>query len=185
MLIGCSCNDTSKSDTAKAVKSNITWTECGQNLGDHPCNLSLLDSEGETWNLYDHYGKIIVLDFSAAWCYYCQVAANDAGLVESHYGEDILYVTVLIENFSGEVATPELAKDWKNQFGISGPVLAGSRDLIDSDPDLGWPIQGWPTFWFVDEEMVIRHEMKGYSNSMLLTTIDSMIVEQLQKNQSN
>ena len=32
-------------------RSWVTWTECSQKPGDHPCNFSLMDQYGEWWIL--------------------------------------------------------------------------------------------------------------------------------------
>ena len=39
------------------------WSDCGGMIGDHPCDFSLVDQNGDTFTLYNNYGKLIVLDF--------------------------------------------------------------------------------------------------------------------------
>ena len=89
------------SDSASIeVKSPITWTDCGSSVGDHPCDFTLVDTNGNDVTLYDLYGKAVVVDFSTMWCYYCQVAAADIkGLVDSYGDKDLVYLTVLAQNF--------------------------------------------------------------------------------------
>jgi cytochrome oxidase Cu insertion factor (SCO1/SenC/PrrC family) len=40
----------------------VDWDDCSQEMGDHPCDFTLVDQHGEDFNLYDHYGKIIIID---------------------------------------------------------------------------------------------------------------------------
>ena len=161
--------------------SPITWTECGYEMGDHPCDFTLVDQNGEDWNLYDHYGSIIVLDFTAEWCYYCQVAASDAQAVQDAYADqDLIYVTLMIEDASGSPADQDLLARWADHFGITAPILEGSRDLLDSGDGEGWSVSGWPTFYFISKDMVIGKAMQGYSDETMITIIDLMLVEELE-----
>lgn len=175
-LISCSA---CKKDVEEPVveASPITWDTCKNEIGDHPCDFTLKDQNGEDWNLYENYGKIIILDFSAEWCGYCQVAAAETQLIQDEYGDDITYVTVLIEDRYGEPGNAELLDRWSQYFEITAPVLAGSRDIIDSTGENGWVVTGWPTFYFITNEMVIHSVIRGYSPDGILVTLDSMLIE--------
>jgi thiol-disulfide isomerase/thioredoxin len=158
--------------------SPITWDECSQRMGDHPCDFTLTDSAGKDWSLYDHYGSIIILDFSAEWCGWCQVVAGSTQELQDLYADDdVIYVTVLIEDVYGQPADVELAQWWSDYFGISAPVLVGSRDMISTDELVGWPVTGWPRFFFIDREMTLANSLSGYSDEGILSILDSMLVE--------
>ena len=107
------------SNTSKEDQSPITWTDCSSSEGDHPCDFTLKDHLGNDVNLYELYGKPVIVDFSTMWCYYCQMAGYDVKEIAQLYGEDdLIYITVLIENFGG--SQPEHADlvDWVDHFGI-------------------------------------------------------------------
>ena len=76
----------------------IPADDCQQiDIGDKACNFRLTDQNGETWDLYQHAGDVIVLDFSADWCYPCQVAADyTQGLQDEFEDQGVQVVTVLI-----------------------------------------------------------------------------------------
>jgi thiol-disulfide isomerase/thioredoxin len=178
-MLGCSgCNDTSVDDEIVVEDNPITWTECGYEFGDHPCDFTLTDQNGDPWSLYDNYGSIMVLDFSTEWCYYCQVAAADAQQIQDAYADrDVIYVTIMIEDHQGNSPSQDMIDRWVSNFGITAPVLAGSRDLISE----GWDISGWPTFFFITRDMKIRTGMRGYSDETMITILDMMLVEEMQE----
>ena len=180
LLLGCTAGKT-EVEIEEVVEdiSPITWSDCSYQLGDHPCDFTLKDQNNEDWNLYSHYGNIILVDLSTQWCGYCQVAAADVEMIQNDYAdENFIYATILIEDYAGNPASLELAQSWVDHFGItSSPVLVGSRDLIDGNGETGWEVTGWPTFALIDHKMIIRGYIRGYSNSAIITGIDSLLLE--------
>ena len=179
-IIGCSSCGGDLEVEGGEDPSPITWSECSQEMGDHPCDFTLTDQADEDWSLYDHYGSIIVLDFSAEWCGWCQVAAGTTQELQDLYSDDgVIYVTILVEDMYGQPADLELAQEWASNFGISAPVLVGSRDMISADPLEGWPVTGWPRFFFLDRDLTLVNVLNGYSDAGMLTILDSMLVEEV------
>ena len=117
----------------------VDWDDCSQQIGDHPCDFMLMDQNGEEFNLYDHHGKIIIIDLSAMWCGPCQSAALEVEELQKKYGDKIVYVTILIENVNYNPPTKADIKKWAKAFGIeNATVLSGSRSMISKDPNIGW-----------------------------------------------
>ena len=169
-----------ETDTVEEVveeESPITWTECGQRVGDNPCDFSLTDQNGDVFTLYDNYGTLMLIDFSTMWCYYCQVAAQTAQHMQDTYGsQDFLYITVLVEDSSGDEVGADDLQEWVDTFGITtAPVLAGSRDLVDLTAEEGYPITGWPTFVLIDREMVLAQGLSGWSEETITGWVENAI----------
>tara|TARA_R100001463_G_scaffold105461_1_gene159930 strand:+ start:700 stop:1035 length:336 start_codon:yes stop_codon:yes gene_type:complete len=104
------------------------------------------------------------------------MAARDVDDTIEKYGEDeIAYITVLIEDSAGN--TPDI-RDLENWAKINeielGPVLGGSRDFLNEG---NWDITGWPTFYFIDKDMVLRAVVRGYSSVIVDNTIDELLRE--------
>ena len=162
-------------------ESTITWTDCGGNLGDHGCDFTFEDQNGDEWSLYDHHGTVMVLDFSAMWCHYCRVAADEVQAVQDLYGDqDFLWVTILVDNNVGDPPTADEIDDWVSTYGItSAPVLAGNRTsgLIDITAEDGYPISSWPTFVIVDRDLIIQYGLHGWSEVLIMTQLENILAE--------
>ena len=160
--------------------SPITWTDCSSNEGDHPCDFTLKNTVGEEVNLYELYGKPVVVDFSTMWCYYCQMSAYDIReIVDAHEEDELVYITILVENFSGEPTESTDLVEWENHFGIgdeSAPVLSGQSGMISQSPDdEGWYVEAWPTHYFIDRTMTTKMYLRGWSEASINAGISSII----------
>jgi len=181
MTLG-SCNPaklvTTGIDTAPAIedRSWVTWDECGQQVDENPCNFTLLDQNGDEVELYDYHGKVIVIDFSTMWCGVCVNIAAEGDNLVAKYGEDnVIWLTVLIDNEYGEPPTQEDLQRWVNMANIKIPVLAGDRSMIDYSAKTGYPIASWPTLVVIDKEMVLKHGISGWSAAAIDTWVSGLL----------
>lgn len=178
--IGCgACTQeiSSEGETA-AQEETITWSDCSYEQGDHACDFTLTDQNGQDWNLYEHHGTAVLLDFSTMWCGYCQVAAAEIREVQEAYAGDIIYVTILIENQYGQEPDVDDLDGWASIFGITNaPVLGGDRSLIESPGNEGWEVAGWPTFYFLTDELVNYTSTRGFSSTTINTLIQDTIAQ--------
>jgi len=186
VLGGCTApandDDSSLVDSSNPdPQQTIDWTDCGGNIGDHGCDFTLNDQNDDPWTLYDHHGSIIVLDFSAMWCYYCTVAAADVQAVQDMYEDDnFIWVTVLIDDAAGEAPDLSDIQEWTNTYGIeTTPVLAGNREdgLLDPTGEDGYVVTSWPTFVILDRDLVIRFGLRGWNQQIILDEIQKAINE--------
>lgn len=151
--------------------------ECSQVIGEQPCNFELRDQNDELVSLYDFYGSTIILDLSAMWCGPCVQAGSDVQATIERFSEhDIAYITVLIDNPQGQPPTLSDAQGWAANLGIeSEPVLQGSRELLSHDPEVGWPLESWPTFIMITSDMKVYYFQKGYNQQVLDMLIEDTI----------
>jgi|TARA_Y100000034_G_scaffold135080_1_gene205603 thiol-disulfide isomerase/thioredoxin len=156
---------------------NPSWSDCSQKIGNHVCDFKLVDQNGQDFNLYDHYGKVIILDFSAMWCGPCRMAAMEVdSLVEKFGKENVVYATLLIENSSGNTPSLSDLESWAKESGIEiSPVLGASRDFLNVTD---YQISAWPTFYFIDKNMVLKDSLVGYSAYLLESQVSSLLAEQ-------
>lgn len=157
-------------------RSWLTWDECGHDIGDNPCNLVLLDHNANEVELYNYYGKVIVIDFSTMWCGICINIANEGDNLIAKYGdENVIWLTVLIENESRFDPSQDDLKRWVENFNTQTPVLGGNRNLIDMSAEVGYPITSWPTLVVIDREMVLRHGINGWNQNAIDAWVSGLL----------
>lgn len=123
----------------------------GSTLGDIAANFSLINQSGQLVSLYDYFGKVILLDFSADWCEPCQAEATQ---LQSLYNElkDKGFVVITLLG----VGQPA---GWAQTYSLTFPVV--------DDTALGqWGIYGEgaiPLNVVLDRNGTIRYKVSGYS----------------------
>ena len=135
-------------------------------LGDKACNFRLTDQDGNTWDLYQHEGDVIVLDFSAVWCPPCQMAAEHTQDIQDTY-TDVQMVTILIDgNTPGLEPTEEEINQWVTSHGITtAPILQGSREkMFDPAAIEGYSLGGFPTYLYIDKELKFYAGHTGFND---------------------
>ncbi len=171
----CQSGCEKKNDTSVPFNP-IHWTECGYEIGDHACDFTLIDQNNESWNLYDNYGKTIVLDFSTEWCGYCHKAAETTQSIQDEYSSaGLIYTTILIEDMAGNSPPlKEAVERWCSHYEITAPVLSSGRELVAESV---WGISSWPTFYILNEDLVIIEIIRGYNEVMLVEAIKNALEE--------
>ena len=153
---------------------------CGFKVGDRACNFELISQDGTVTSLYDFSGKAIVIDFSTMWCGPCQLAARTIQETQEKYGENtFVYLTILVDNFQGKPPTQSELQQWATYFNIEMPIMSGQREMLDSTGENGWHLNYWPTFVFIDYDMVILEYMDGWSEEILQDKINKLVLGKL------
>lgn len=146
-------------------------------VGDTPCDFVLLDQYGEPWQLYAQRGKVIVVDISTVWCYPCQMAGYSAQPIQDSYN-DVVFVTVLVDGrVSGIEPTSEEVSEWSIDHGnTTSPVLQGSKEkMLDIYGITGYSISGYPSYFYIDQNMVIYSAHTGFNEQYVKQIIEEKI----------
>jgi thiol-disulfide isomerase/thioredoxin len=155
---------------------DINWDECRGREGEHPCNIISFDQNGDEFDLYKYYGSLIVLDLSTMWCGPCNQAGAHAQEVQDQYiDEDLVYITVLIEDQQGGPVDLSDLQQWATAYGnTTSPVVSGDRSLLTSGGGT-FDLTSWPTFFYIDRDMLIRDVDKGYNGTEVIYSIEWLL----------
>lgn len=161
----------------------IPADDCQQiDVGDKACNFTLLDQNGELWELYDHEGEVILLDFSTAWCGPCQIAGNyTQGIQDDYADQGFQFITVLLENQYGEPPSEYDIDTWVHGHNVtSAPILQGSRELMIDPQDgsvaepgvTGYLLGAFPTYIYIGRDMKFYAGHVGFSEEYVRLKIE-------------
>ena len=126
----------------------------GTTVGTCAQDFTLFDSDGTAVTLSDFAGDVIVIDFSAMWCGFCQNLAPELeSLHQTYAAQGLTVVTVLFQNPGGSDPSSTDLQDWMNAFTSThlvvgdvgeanfGPYDAGGQPtgvVIDRDFNIVW-----------------------------------------------
>jgi thiol-disulfide isomerase/thioredoxin len=127
-------------------------------------DFTLKDLEGNDVSLSDFQGKIVLLNFWATWCVFCDIEMPDLERLYTE-NEDIVVLGV---NVGEDI---DLVKDYVDEKNLSFPIVLDETTEIASD----YLISGLPTTYFIDENgmvygmfpgMMTYDMMKGFVEDM-------------------
>lgn len=136
----------------------------GWNNGQTPPNFTFIDQNGDQVELYQFYGKVIMLDVFAEWCGPCnEMAPEGEQIWNSH--PDIVVLAVMEENSWGGTAGATDAARWESTHSLSHPILGDTSQMLLPQ------ISAYPSFWAIDRTMTIADAdfwpSQSYLNSLL------------------
>lgn len=119
-------------------------------------DFTVLNEEGEEVKLSDYFGKPIVLNFWATWCYYCKEEMPD---FDKAYKEHPEVQFLMVNATDGVRETMDIAKKYIEDQGYEFPVVFDTKQ----EAVYAYYITGYPTTWFIDKD----GNLVTYANSML------------------
>lgn len=119
-------------------------------------DFTVLNEEGEEVKLSDYFGKPIVLNFWATWCYYCKEEMPDFNRAYKEHPE----VQFLMVNATDGVReTVEKAETYIDEQGFEFPVVYDTTQQAVYT----YYVTGFPCTYFIDKD----GNLVTYANGML------------------
>ena len=180
LLTACGSAELEYSNSGAVEEVNTTigfieTSDCGWSLENKSCDFQLPAQNGELWRLASEEGDLILLDFSAMWCGPCNVAAQSQQELHDRYEDQgFQYVTVLIVDSQNDIVDESDVELWTAMHSIeTAPVLRGSRSMLNSVVEHGFPVASWPTFILIDRTGHVVFGLYGYSESHIVEQIEA------------
>jgi len=125
----------------------------GSEVGSVMANFTAKDQRGAEVSLYSHFGKVILVDFTADWCTDCRAKAETAEQFYQKYKDKgFMYFLVVIEGS---------AVVWASQYGLTFPVLDdNSKAIYNIHKKSSIPLPH-----ILDRNMTIRYKKEGWNKA--------------------
>jgi hypothetical protein len=105
------------------VPPNLQGT--GYGIGDVAHNWTFPDQNGDSVELYQFYGDVVLVQIEAAWSGPGYTYGDDMVQLNVDYAaEGLQTITVLVEDLAGSAPDTNDASLWANQAGVDYPVVA-------------------------------------------------------------
>lgn len=117
-------------------------------------DLSLTDLNGKPVHTANYTGKIVLVNFWAAWCVPCRKEIPEFVKLQEKYPDKVQIIGISLDDSSSE-----LRKFYKTQR-INYPIVQGDLKIADAYGG----ILGLPTTYIIDEKGHIRGHQVGSTN---------------------
>jgi thiol-disulfide isomerase/thioredoxin len=119
-------------------------------------DFSLVDIDGDPFQLRDFRGKVVLLDFMATWCGPCRASMVDLLKLRWEFGEELVMISISVDPTWRARDTVEQLKAWRDGFSAD---WIHARDTADPPVSQSFEVIDIPTMVIIDKrgETGFRH----------------------------
>lgn len=148
--------------------------DIGDDDGGEPLpNWSWENDDGDTVELYDFKGKVLVLGTGAGWCIPCREEAPqlEADLYQEYKDEGFEIIELLVEDNENDPPSTDFLRQWRAEYGLTYTVCA----------DPGWTLLPYftegslPFNMIVDRNLVPQFTSHGYDKAVFQGLIEDLL----------
>jgi thiol-disulfide isomerase/thioredoxin len=128
---------------------------------------NFVDEDDNSFSLKGHRGKVVLLDFMAAWCGPCKMEMSYLREInESYSGEDVVIMSIDVDPTEDDDTIRGLKKDY------------GGDWIFASGPSVGVEYRAFsiPALYIIDQQGIITYKNVGVTSSSTLSSeIDKLL----------
>ena len=144
-------------EVGSATRMDVNFTAGSATFGSDEdrivANFAAKDQNGNSVNLYDYFGKVVLMDFTADWCVPCRAKAEHAEeFYQKYKNQGFIYILILID---GDPAV------WAYTYGLTFPILNDKAQAIYNI----FRRSSIPLPHVLDRNMTIRYKVEGWNQA--------------------
>ena len=154
--------------------------ELGTEQGERASNFTVTDKDGNTVNLYDYMGYVIVVNTGAGWCPPCREEAPllETNIYQAYKDQRFVVVQLMFEDGSGGDPDQAFLQFWANLYDLTFPVCGDPNSHAYGPYFI---TQGGsvsiPQSMVLDRDMKIVTKMVGYWENLMKSKIEKALEE--------
>lgn len=126
-------------------------------------DFSLATLDGGSFQLSEHAGEVVVVNFWATWCAPCRIEIPELIEMQSEMGEEgIQIVGISLDHQSRDVV-----EEFASEVGFNYPILLDDGKVADQFGG----VYALPTTIIIDKDGMIRRQIAGLVTKQVLTPI--------------
>lgn len=122
-------------------------------------NFNLPALSGQTANLKEYRGSVVLLDFWATWCPPCRMSIPELIRMQEQYRDDgLIIIGISIDD--PNAASDSFLRAFKEKYGINYKIVRSNKDIMENY--FGSPRAAIPTAFVIDRKGIIKAKIVGF-----------------------
>jgi len=147
-------------------------------LGQPATDIKGIDATGAPFALASLKGKVILLDVSTAWCFYCKQDAPSLQYLYKTYGpKGLAVVTCLTEDANGAAVTLAGLRAWVSTYGLTQTVMNDASGTANGVAENAYVrvTGGFPTLVLIDKSFKVQYIQGGLDMAEVIGRINGLL----------